>query len=242
VNEEALRELATRVGDGALEPMFHALIESESRTVRRKVFDVLADGGPHAWEMAAARLPDPRWQVTRNMLDLLHKADPIPPGVPIADMLGHEEVRVRRAAFPLAMATPALRDRALARALTDEDERLVRMALLEMEAGVPETLVPTIANRVLQAEALMDLRALAVKVLGTSRSALALEKLLGLCTAGRTITRKPKLQARTPEMLAALSVMQAQWPDEPRVRAVLKRGVQSKDPKIRAAASGGRIA
>jgi len=46
--------------------------------------------------------------------------------------------------------------------------------------------------------------------------------------------RKPKLKPSTPEMLAALSVIAANWRTDPAAETALKLAEQSKDSEVRA--------
>jgi hypothetical protein len=240
VDERALADLVKAVGGEAIRPMFDALLESESRRVRRKVFDVLSKMGPRIWREAADRLADPRWYVKRNMLALLKFADPLPAGVPLRGLLSDRDPRVRREAFPLAMKAPDTRERALAEALRDRDERLVRMALLEMHEGLPETLVPTVVNRILATPELEDLHPMALRALGASTSNLAVEGVIGVCTDGKSMLGRVRIAETSQRMLTALAVLHFHWKDDARVQPVLARALDSKDPAVRSAASGGR--
>ncbi|MEX0979897.1 MAG: hypothetical protein WDZ89_02315, partial [Gemmatimonadota bacterium] len=232
---DSLRDLVERIGPEAIDPLLDFLTESESRATRRKVFDCLVRLGAPAGAKAVEWLEDPRWFVQRNMLALLQQIDPLPEGFLPTPYLTHPDPRVRREGFPLALRVPALRDRALALAVRDADERLVRMALLELQRRLPEALVPLVVEHVIESGAIAELRPLGIRTLRGSSAPLALDTLLRICSGGRTIFGRPKLAPSSPELLAALSVLASAWRDDDRAAAVLKRAAVSGDADVRAA-------
>jgi hypothetical protein len=192
--------------------------------------------GPEVGERAVERLADGRWFVLRNMLALLQRLDPLPGGFDPVKLLDHTDQRVRREAIPLALRRREGRERVLAAALADADERTVRMALLELQKDLPETLVPVLVNRVVKSARSAEIRTMGIRVLGGSRSALVLETMLTLCTGGKTLFGKPRLADKSPEVLAAVQALARGWPSEPRAQDVLGQAARSKDPELRAAA------
>jgi hypothetical protein len=238
VHEESLVALAQRMGGDAIPTLLDVLTESESRSIRRKVFDVLAERGSEVASHVLGRLDDPRWYVLRNMLALLRGLPENPRGFSAAAFLEHEDVRVRREAFALAIREPALRERTLATGLADPDERTLRMALVELQESLPETLVPTLVSRVIRSGQDHDLRAMAIKALRHSRSNLALETLLEVCAGGKSILGKVKLAPTTSEVLAALGVLAEVWSADRRSAAYLNAARRARDPRIREALSG----
>jgi hypothetical protein len=143
---------------------------------------------------------------------------------------------VRREAFPLALRRPKLRDRALVAALADSDERLVRMALLELQHGVPDPILPTLVKRVVASEERSaELRALAVKVLATNQSPLVVATLVALVTDGKSIFGKIRLSSSSAQVLQALRMLARHWASHPDVGAVIQQASRSKDSDIRGA-------
>lgn len=240
VDEQGLHRLVDRMGGAAVDPLLEVLAESDSRSIRRKVFDALARLGPGVAESAVARLDDPRWFVVRNMLALLERTEELPEGFDPVEYTRHPDARVRREAFTLALQTGGSRARTLARALGEKDERLVRMALAELQEGVPETLVPTVVNRVVKSEHGSEVRALAVRLLGGIRSNLVRDALLDLVRRGTSFFGKVRIAEKAPEVLAALRVLAGTWSGDEAVDRVLEVARGSKDPEIRAAAQGGK--
>ena len=238
VHDDSLRALVERIGSQAVDPLFQFLTESESRAVRRRAFDCLAALEVDLSEKVLHHLKDDRWFVQRNMLALLQKVEEPPPGFSPGEYLKHEDPRVRREALALALRNGSTRDQALAQAFRDEDERIVRTALMEVQEGLPDTLVPLVVSRVLQSGSFPQLRSLAAQALGGNRSSLAREALLNLCSRrGLLFFWTRRLASRSPETLAALSTLARRWPDDPRAADVLERARRSRDPAIRAAVS-----
>lgn len=237
VDEGELRALTRRIGVHAIEPLLEVLSESDSRHIRRKVIKVLVEMGPIVGERAVSRLQDARWFVIRNVLVLLRKLQATPEGFDVYEFATHNDRRVRREAFPIAVDQPALRERTLAGALADVDERMVYMALQQLRTGAPETLVPTIVKRVIHGDRSSELRSLGARTLGPSESPLALDALIEMTTDGRTILRRHRIAQSKPEVLAALSMLAEFWSGDPRAKRVLTEARRSRNPEIRSAAS-----
>jgi hypothetical protein len=238
VDEGTLMMLTERLGSAAITPLLDVLADSDSRSVRRKVFDQLVKMGPEVGERAVERLADGRWFVLRNMLALLQRLDELPAGFDPARLLEHPDERVRRESLPLALRRGTGRERIIASALGDKDERTVRMALLELQRELPETVVPVVVARVIRSGRSPEIRALGARALGSSRSALALEVLVGLSTGGKTLLGKPRLADKSPEVVAALQTLARSWGSDPRAQEVLGLALRAKDPELRGAAGG----
>ena len=237
VDQDALKVLIAGMGSEAIPPLLDVLSDSDSRSVRRKVFDHLVGMGPGVGGRAVERLADSRWFVLRNMLALLQRLETMPEGFDPNVLLDHSDQRVRRESIPLALRKGSGRERVVAAALADEDERTVRMALLELQEDLPETLVPVLVTRVIKSDRSPEIRALGARALGNSTSTLALEVLVGLAIQGRSLMGRPRLGDKSPEVLASLHALARGWPAEPRARAALALAARSKDPEIRSAAS-----
>ncbi|MFC1662280.1 hypothetical protein ACFL3S_12655, partial [Gemmatimonadota bacterium] len=70
LDEALLRGLGSRLSSDSIPLLMEALSESESRSVRRRAFDLLSQSGPGVEDALMARLSEPRWYVVRNMLAL----------------------------------------------------------------------------------------------------------------------------------------------------------------------------
>jgi hypothetical protein len=215
--------------------LLDALVQSESRTTRMGLLKLLGRLGDEVAPLAAERLSDERWFVKRNMLALLRSVAVVPKGVSPIAYARHEEPRVRREAIELAFLVPAERDRALGTALTDEDERIVRIGMRAAQDGVPETAVPLLARLAGEADLPVDLRVQIVRALRTVRSPIALDALIRMATQGSTFFGRPRIAPKSADVIAALAALGELWRSDPRVVPVLRRAARSSDPDIRAA-------
>ena len=236
VDQTALQVLFAGMGSEAIQPLMEVLSDSDSRSVRRKVFDHLVGMGPDVAEHAVEGLADSRWFVQRNMLALLQRLETMPEGFDPVSFLDHADQRVRRESIPLALRKGGERERVVAAALADEDERTVRMGLLELQEDLPETLVPVLVTRVIKSARSPEIRALGARALGNSTSTLALDVLIGLAIKGKSLLGRPRLREKSPEVLASLHALARAWPAESRARAALAVAARSKDPEMRRAA------
>lgn len=235
---KALDLLVPRIGPPAADPLLDALAVAESRGARRGFLGLLAQLGPAIVPAVVARLDDARWYVTRNMLALLEELGELPQGFVLTRWLAHSDARVRLQALKLLRKDPADNGGALIAAVQDSDPRVVRMALGTVQQGCPAAVVPYIARYAADPSAPGELRVLAIRALGATRSPGARETLLELTRGGRTFFGRERLAPKSPELVAALRALAAAWAGSPAVRRVLARAAVSKDPDIRAAAAG----
>lgn len=237
LDESALEILLEKMADTAIDPMLDVLLESDSRAVRRGIFDTLQGMGPEVARLAIRRLNDTRWFVLRNMIALLGRIEHLPDSFDPAPYLDHPDVRVRREALLLALRRPSTRTRTLAAALADPDERMVRIGLVSLRHGVPEAVLPTLVHRVVKnPDRSAELRALGVRMLATVRSSLVLNTLLDVATSGKTLFGRPRLAPSAPDVLVALRGLSKFWPDVEEVRELVQQAARAKDPEVRAAA------
>src|SRR5438105_3124634 len=228
----------------ALQRMARAAPErpaAEARGVRRGLLAQLARMGPEIGSLVIQRLGDPRWYVTRNLLGLLEELSPLPQGFSAAAYLRHADARVRWQAVKVQVKLPAERDEALALGLQDQDPRTLRLALGLAVAlqSCPDSAVPVLAGRALDRSLPPDVRTLAVRALGYARTRAALEPLLRVASAGRTLFGREKLPPNSSDLLAALAGLASAWQQDPRASAVPRRAAAPGDPDIQAAADAG---
>jgi len=217
--------------------LVETLAESDARATRMGIYKRLVHEPPAVLvDAITPYLEDTRWYVQRNMLALLNEADLLPPHVTPSAYARHPDPRVRREALQLWIKLPNERERAVCVALADADERALRIGVTAARTNCPEAAVPLIVNRLANTNLTTDLRVQLTRLLQASRMPIALEALLRIATAGRTLFGKPKLAHRSPEMLAAINVIAASWAGDRRGGAVIDRARKSSDPEIRAAA------
>lgn len=239
-DSEHLDWLLARQGSRAIGPLLDVLAESESRTARRRALELLgrmtAMFGREIGEEIVARLPEAPWFLQRNLLLLLDRLPAWPVGLSIAPYLAHRDPRVRREAMRLSLGLSSQRDGAVIAGVRDDDEQVVRLALVAAAERCPREAAEALVARVSQRSLPPDLELLAIRLLGTTGPPGALECLLHFVMAGR-VWRRVRVDPRSPASLAALTALLTRWPEEPRVARVRSRARRHRDPAVRAAAS-----
>jgi len=227
-----------RLTSGAFERLLDVLAASESRATRRGLLDRLARAPQELGPVIAERLSsDIPWYVARNLLIVLDGLSQLPDGFSTTVFVGHTDVRVRREAVKLALKIPAERELALLGALCDPDPRLVRLGLTAALEHCPPSAVQFVTRLAEDSSQTSELRVLAIKVLGRARSQAALGVLLRMVDGGRNWRGRPRLAARSLELVAALMALAHGWADDRQARAVLALAAVSADPDVRNAAT-----
>jgi hypothetical protein len=233
-----LDRVLPRLQVDAFEPLLDVLGDSESRTTRRGLLDRLTRAPRELGPVIATRLArDIPWYVTRNLLLILDGLPALPDAFSTAAFIAHEDARVRREAFKVALKVPADRERALLGALRDPDPRTVRLALAAALEDCPPSALPLVTQMAHDQTAASELRVLAIKVLGRVRNAAALTALLEIVDGGTNWLGRPRLAARSLELLAALMALAAGWRSDARAVGLLALAAASSDPDVRNAAS-----
>jgi hypothetical protein len=238
IDFKLLERLVPLVGAAAAAPLLDALALAESRGARRGLLAQLAKMGADIAPLVIARLDDPRWYVTRNLLALLEELGSSPAGFSAAPYMRHADARVRWQAVKLQLKLPAERDEALVAGLRDQDPRTLRLALSLAVAlqACPEAAVPLLVSRAMDRTLPGDLRALAVRCLGYTTAPTALDTLLQLTAGGRTLFGRERLPAKSPELIVAVAALATGWRQDPRARARLAIAASATDGEIRNAA------
>ena len=233
-----LDRVLPRLPVDGFEPLLDVLGASESRTTRRGLLDRLARAPRELGSVIATRLArEIPWYVTRNLLLILDGLPALPEGFRAAAFIAHPDTRVRREALKVSLKVPAEREQALMGALRDADPRMVRVALTAALEDCPASALPLITQIVHDQAVASELRVLAIKVLGRVKNVAALSALLELVDGGTNWLGRPRLAARSLELLAALMALAAGWRNDGRAAALLALAAASNDPDIRSAAS-----
>ncbi len=235
VDDTSLGLLIELVGSAkAVEPLLYVLSESESRGVRRKVFDRLVCIGDQVAPHLPRFLEDPRWYVVRNLLALAAEMPGRIPGFSVAPFIGHVDIRVRREALPLALAEPDLRVKALVRAFREDDERMQRTALLDLENGIPSPILPTLLDRFVRNEDVSTgMRVMAVRSLAGVKTLNLRTALVGLVSNGRNFLGRAKLKPLDDVGYAALGVLAQSWAEDPVAKPILRTANRSRNAAVR---------
>lgn len=244
ISDEALERLVAMVGaEQAVAPLLRLLSESSSRSLRRSVFNRLTHMGEHVGRAITPFLEDPRWYVVRNMLELVAALPERPAGLSTLHYASHPDLRVRRAALPLALKEPEARARALTLAIRESDERMVRTGLLELKEELPAGIVPLVVMHCLDDdEQSVSLRLLAIRVLAPSADPQVRDALLKVAGPGRSLFGRPRLgDLAAPEgvlVRAALEALVRGWRNDPHVTPLLKAAEKTRDVEVRSILEG----
>jgi hypothetical protein len=237
VDLATLDNLLPRLSLDGYEPLLEALGSSSSRTVRRRLLDLLGRTPIDITPLVVARLNDERWYVQRNMLMLLTKSGRAPESFSAVQWTKHPDARVRVEAIRLQLTLPNEREPGIHSALNDADARIVHLGLTAIRDECPPALIERLADLALAPESGDDIRLLAVTALGRTRHESALETLLLLSDGGRSLLRRVRLPAKTPVLVAAIRALSHTWSHDPRVAGVLAAAARSSDSELRDAAS-----
>ena len=229
-----VEQIVRRLRLAAADPLLDALEISPSRTVRRKLLELIGQLGPEVVGVIEARVPDERWFVVRNALML------------IADLGGqnaelgmtyarHTDARVRREAIRILLGIPSTRERAVCAGLDDSDERVVRVALQSAAEACPLSAVAILQRRVGDGTLDVELSSKAIAVIASVRTTEVLEWLMerAVGTSGAGLFGRPRLAAKSPTMLAALNALATHWARGRGVGAILALALGSSDIEVR---------
>ncbi len=240
IDFEVLYRLVARVGFPAAGALLDALELEDDRTARWRLFEMLAQLGPDVGNAVMARLPGSPWYVQRNLLLLMARLETWPKSFTPLPYAGHPDPRVRREAYALLLRDPATRGEAIAMAVADSDERIVRAALnAGLEGGCSREAITVITER-LTARSLDGMMAvLAIRVIAPIRLPLVLDVLV------KSVVSKKKrwffwhkLAPKSQPMLAALAALATTWSKEPMAQKVLALAEADTDPAVQNAIRG----
>ncbi len=228
--------LAEHLGAAAMEPLLDALGHATIRAHRAAILKHIFALGPGCAGAAAARLPGAPWFVQRNILLLIGQWQTWPDGFSPLPYAAEGDVRVRREAIKLLVASDIHRSKAIVSALADRDDVIVTLALDAAIEACPREALPLIRQLVAAPGGDQALRARAVRVLARWGGPETLDLLVGLARARRWL-RQP-LAPRSPAMLAAIGGLAQRWAGEPSAVAVLRDALRHRDLQVRNAARG----
>ncbi len=231
VNLAVVQRLAVCMELAAADPLLDALEMADDRMASSYV-DMIAALGTDVGPLVASRIAGARWGVQRLLLVILGKLASLPQGFAPREFVRHPDGTVRREALRILIKLPSTRNMAIAAALADVDERIVRLALGAAMMNCPADAATILMARANDPLLSPDLRALGIRALSSNRSATIIIFLVR-CTLGRKrLLRARSLAAKTPEMLAALAGIVTHWRDDPNAKTVLALAAKSTDPEI----------
>lgn len=223
-------QLVVALRHRAAAPMLDVLIASDSLTVRRALIDRLIRMPDDVRPLLAAFVGDERWYVQRNMLFIAAELPGMPLALDASPYRQHPDWRVRREALRVLFRHPDDRTRAICTALSDEDERVKRLALnAVVEGGCPEPAIPIVISLASDSELDSDIRVGAIRALATRGGPLAIDALLKLTEIRRrSIIDLVSATAASPEQIAAVAALGA-FRAESRARERLDAIIHGRD-------------
>jgi hypothetical protein len=235
---EVVERLLDRMGMAAAEPMLESLEVADNRTMRRRLLTRLGRLGPAIGPMLVERLPPAPWYVQRNLLALLAALPEIPADFTPAPYVENDDPRVRREAVKLMLRIPGQRDEAILSALGDDDDANLRIGLTAALEGCPPTAVPRLMGLLNDRRLSSEIRAQAIRVLGTIRTPATRDWLVEHALTRPSWFRRRRLLPRTPELLAVVGTLGRSFRQDPNAQLVLRLASESSDGAIRRAAAG----
>lgn len=229
--------LASHLGVAAAAPLLDALERAATRSNRAAILKHILALGPACAAAAAERLPGAPWYLQRNILVLIGQWRTWPEGFSPLPYAIEGDVRVRREAIKLLIASDEHRAQTIVASLGDRDDIIVTLALGAAVDACPAEALPLVRQLVTASGRDPAVRAQAVRVLARAGGPEAVELLVTLARARRRWLRQP-LAPRSPAMLAAIAGLAQHWPHEPRAAAVLRDAMHHRDLRIRNAAKG----
>jgi hypothetical protein len=225
---------ARRIGIPAAPSLVAATSAYEDAKIRVQFYDLLESMGDGVAPAVSERIPEASPVVQRELIALIGRLGAIPANFSVMDYMLNPEPLVRREAVRLLMRDPRARDEAAMAALSDVDDRVVFVGLTAAQEKCPPGAVELIKRRVDRGELNSQLRTMGIRVVAQQGSAEVLPWLLAYVISETRWSRRPKLRASTPEMLAALSMVASTWGDDPAAAAAIRLAEESKDAEVRA--------
>ncbi len=235
-----VERLLTHMGPDGVNPLLEALEHANSASRRRWLLRRLEEFGPVLGPRIAAQLPGKPWFVQRNLLGLLATLPELPATFHPDEYTSHEDGRVRREAYKLLFSNPEWRPGAIIRAAGDTDMGIVRLALSASLEQFPQELGPRLLEHLTVRYKDLDIRLLAIRLLGKRPTTGGREWLLSRVASRRGWGpfRRLRLEPKSPELIGALVVLAQQFALHPDVAAVLRLAQAGRDPELRAASRG----
>jgi hypothetical protein len=230
-----IESLTSHLGALAVDPLLDLLEQATDRSVRARALRLLAAIGPPVAPVAAARLKNAPWFVQRNLLALLRMLKVWPAGFSAVTYARHSDLRLRREAYKLLLEFPEHRPSAIMHGLGDESLEIVTLVLRAAVDDCPPDALRAVERFMADWRRPAELRAIAVRALGRSNGPHALAQLLDLAGTRRHFFGW-RIEAKSPVVLAAVSVLARNWAGHPQVIGLLREARDHDDPEIRLAA------
>ena len=223
-----------RIGPDAAPMLLTAALAVEDAKTRTQFYDLLQSLGDNIGGAVAHQIPEAPPLLQRELLALVGRLGALPSDFSARAYLDSEEPLVRREAVRLLFRSPADRDETIMSALSDPDDRVVFAGLTAAQEKCPSGGILLIKQRIDRGELDSQLRTMGIRIVAQQRTPETLQWLLGFVLTEAHWVRKSKLRPSTPEMLAALSMVAANWRSHPAAETAILLAERSKDPEVRA--------
>jgi hypothetical protein len=224
------RALLEVVPASSTDVLLDVLERAEARGTRMIVRQRLAEFGTEITPVLMARLANAPWFLVRNILTLLQELEEVGNDNNAGDLLRlleHPQVQVRTEAVRVLLRNEHTRDAALRRALRDESDRVVILAIQSVTEMAEEGERPS-QSILAQLPALVDtgaqsdpVRARAVRAVGSVHRDDLRDWLVRLVSKRTPFLRRLKLVEPTQTAATALQALQRTYGSDPAVGRVL---------------------
>ncbi|MDQ6872783.1 MAG: hypothetical protein M3037_12405 [Gemmatimonadota bacterium] len=234
VDLQLVGRFARRIGIPAVPALLTATKAYEDAKIRVQFYELLESLGDGVGTAVADGIAEAPPVVQRELIALLGRLTTLPANFSPNQHLLNPEALVRREVVRLLLRDPSVRNEAAMAALTDQDDRVVFVGLTAAQEKCPAGAIDLIRQRVDRGELDSQLRTMGIRLVAQQKSPQVLGWLLGFVISETRWSRRPKLRASTPEMLAALSVIASGWANDPAAVPAIQLAEQSKDAEVRA--------
>lgn len=234
VDLDSVDRLVSRMGLAAVPELLDTLEIADERQGAAYV-EMIVRLGDEAGPIVAERAEGARANQLRLLLTIISKIGAAPPGFDLTVYARHVDGAVRREALRSLIRNVRTREEAIATALGDPDERIVRLALGAAMTNCPLQAARTLIGRADDPTLSPDLRALGIRAAASCREPDVLNFLLSRTTGRRRFLRRQALAPPTPEVLAALAGLATHWSADPAAQDLLDAAGRSKDKDVREA-------
>lgn len=213
--EAATERLLHRMGIAAVPVLIDALETSGSAEERTRLLALLERIGSPAARVIVDQLPEVRWPTLLELLALLGRHPTWSSRYDPTAWTTHPDAEVRREATRQLLRDPQQQGAAIAWALADPEEPILRLALAAAMTFCPREVATVLRIRADDELLASDLRALAVRALAGFKAPDTPTWLVAHVLKPGRFLRRPTLLPTTPERLAALEGLAAHWSTHP---------------------------
>lgn len=236
-DHSVIRRLVMRTGAGSVTPVLEALESGTEGSRQERLLSYLVQIGTSAASTVAMQLPDASPELARELLICLAKIAPPAPPPEVQLCREHPDPLVRREAVKFLLGYAAARETTMLASVNDPDERVANCGILAAIHGCPADTAAVIRRRI-DAGEITDptVRAAGIRAVATQTDEETVDWLLRRTIVTGGFMRRTRLAPASPELLAALSALAANWSADARAAAAISLARASSSPSIRAAA------